>query len=130
MQVVAPATRRKQRVQLLESQPQRGDGGGTACSCCWFHSDRQQSQWRRRPACELTELGGDDGEVVPGVLLAVQLPQDVDRAVAGVHVEDSVHVGAPVDGVPAAQHTRGGKKKIKNGELGRRLNLVQRGARA
>lgn len=48
---------------------------------------------------------------MPGVLLAVQLPQDVDRAVAGVHVEDSVHVGAPVDGVPAAQHTRGGGEK-------------------
>lgn len=47
---------------------------------------------------------------MPGVLLAVQLPQDVDRAVAGVHVEDPVHVGASVEGVPAAQHTGGGKK--------------------
>lgn len=55
---------------------------------------------------ELTELGGNDGEVVPGVLLAVQLPQDVDRAITGVHVEDSVHVGPPVDGVPAMQRTR------------------------
>lgn len=63
---------------------------------------------------------------MPGVLLAVQLPQDVDRAVAGVHVEDSVHVGAPVDGVPAAQHTRG--RKIKNGGLG--MILAQLGARA
>lgn len=38
---------------------------------------------------------------MPGVLLAVQLPEDVHRAVARVDVEDSVHVGAPVDGVPA-----------------------------
>lgn len=38
---------------------------------------------------------------MPGVFLAVQLPEDVHRAVAGVDVEHSVHVGAPVDGVPA-----------------------------
>lgn len=63
--------------------------------------------------CELTELGGDDGEVVPGVLLAVQLPQDVDRAVASVHIEDSVHVGTPVDGVPATHkgHRKGAGSK-------------------
>lgn len=54
----------------------------------------------------LTELGGDDGDVVPGVLLAVQLPQDVHRAVAHVDVEHSLHVGVPIDGVPAQRRRR------------------------
>lgn len=57
---------------------------------------------------ELTELSGNDGKVVPGVLLAVQLPQNVDRAVTGVHVEDMVHVSSPVNSVPATQCTRRG----------------------
>lgn len=47
---------------------------------------------------------------MPGVLLAVQLAEDVQRAVAGVDVEHSVHVGAPVDGVPA-EEGRGGRSQ-------------------
>lgn len=62
--------------------------------------------------CELTELCGDDREVVPGVLLAVQLPQNVDRAVTGVHVKNSVHVGPSVNGVPAEGGSRGGVRRV------------------
>lgn len=51
----------------------------------------------------LTELGGHDRQVVPGVFLAVQLAQHVHGAVPRVDVEHSVHVGAPVDGVPAGE---------------------------
>lgn len=58
----------------------------------------------------LTELGGRDGQVVPGVFLAVQLTQDVHRAVARMDVEHSVHVGAPVDGVPAGERRVGGEQ--------------------
>lgn len=63
--------------------------------------ERERDGW-----CALTELGGDDGDVVPGVLLAVQLPQDVHRAVARVDVEHSLHVGVPIDGVPAQRRRR------------------------
>ena len=51
---------------------------------------------------------------MPGVLLAVQLPEDVHRAVARMDVEHSVHVGAPVDGVPAGERPGGrGQEDIK-----------------
>ena len=53
-----------------------------------------------RPAA-LTELCGEDGDVVPGVLFSVQLPEDVHWPVACMDVEHSVHVRAPIDSVPA-----------------------------
>lgn len=56
-------------------------------------------------AAALTELGGDDRDVVPGAVLSVQLPEDEHGAVAGVDVEHSVHVCAPIDRVPAGTHT-------------------------
>lgn len=43
---------------------------------------------------------------MPRVLLAVQLSEDVHRAVARMDVEHSVHVGAPIDGVPAQNTQR------------------------
>lgn len=43
---------------------------------------------------------------MPGVLLAVQVPEDVHGPVACMDVEQSVHVGAAIDGVPAP-NTRG-----------------------
>lgn len=52
------------------------------------------------PSAALTELCGDDGDVVPGVLLSVQLPDGEQRTVSRVDVEHLVHVCAPVDGVP------------------------------
>lgn len=54
-----------------------------------------------RNCAALTELRGDDGNVVPGLLFSVQLPQDVHRPVSCVDVEHSVHVRLPIDGVPA-----------------------------
>lgn len=59
----------------------------------------------RKKSAALTELRGDDRDVVPGVLLPVQLPKDVHGPVACVDVEHSVHVGAPINGVPAQEHT-------------------------
>lgn len=58
------------------------------------------------PPVPLTELCSDDGDVVPRVLLPVQLPEDEHWPVACMDVEHSVHVGASIDGVPA-QNTRG-----------------------
>lgn len=49
----------------------------------------------------LTELCGDDGDVVPGVLLSVQLSEDEHWPVACMDVEHSVHVCAPINSVPA-----------------------------
>lgn len=53
------------------------------------------------PAAALTELGGDDGDVVPSVFLSVQLPEDEHWPVACMDVEHSVHVCAPINSVPA-----------------------------
>lgn len=69
-------------------------------------ADNKQQDRERERRRALTELGGDDGDVVPGVLLAVQLPQDVHRAVARVDVEHSLQVGVPIDGVPAQRRRR------------------------
>lgn len=38
---------------------------------------------------------------MPGVLLPVQLPEDKHRPVSCMDVEHSVHVCAPINGVPA-----------------------------
>lgn len=43
---------------------------------------------------------------MPRVFLAVQLSEDVHRPVARMDVEHSVHVGAPIDGVPAQNTQR------------------------
>ena len=66
---------------------------------------RLQKLLERKKSAALTELGGDDGDVVPGVLLPVQLSKDVHGPVACVDVEHSVHVGASINGVPAQRHT-------------------------
>lgn len=64
-----------------------------------------------RPAA-LTELCGEDGDVVPGVLFSVQLPEGVHWPVACMDVEHSVHVCTPINSVPAKHahthtHTKG-----------------------
>lgn len=58
-------------------------------------------------AAGLTELRGGDGDVVPGALLPVQGSEQEHRAVPWVHVEQAVHVSAPVDGVPVRGTQRG-----------------------
>lgn len=65
----------------------------------------------------LTELCGDDGNVVPGVLFSVQLPEDEHWPVTWMDVEHSVHVGAPINGVPA-QDTHRPSKLLQSGWCG------------
>lgn len=48
----------------------------------------------------LTELCGDDGNVMPGRLLSVQAFQKEHRSVPWMDIEQAVHVSPPVDGVP------------------------------
>ena len=74
---------------------------------------KQNQKSATRPAA-LTELCGEDGDVVPGVLFSVQLPEDVHWPVACMDVEHSVHVRAPINSVPAKHahththaHTKG-----------------------
>lgn len=64
----------------------------------------------------LTELRGDDGNVVPGVLFSVKLPEDEDWPVAWMDVEHSVHVCASINRVPAQNtHTDIGFKPMRSG---------------
>lgn len=66
----------------------------------------------------LTELRGGDADVVPGVLLSVQVFEDEQGAVSCVDVKDTVHVGTTVDGVSAHTHRVLGVSVVED-ELGK-----------
>lgn len=65
----------------------------------------------------LTELCGDDGNVVPGVLFSIQLPEDEHWPVTCMDVEHSVHVCPPINRVPA-QNTHRPSKLVQSGWCG------------
>ena len=62
---------------------------------------------------KLTELCGNNWDVVPGGLLSVQAPEQEDGSVSWVDIEQPVHVCAAVNGVSATQWTQS-KLKVVN----------------
>lgn len=64
-------------------------------------------------AAELTELGGNDWNIMPGSLLSVQAFEQEHRSISRMDVEQAVHVSAPVDRVPVTRQTARGWERAK-----------------